>query len=121
MHHDRTCSSVQAPPPTTAWLPCGLAAEFSWLHVERVWPHGAARPLHGKAGAAVGSATAFAADEAQLKPLRAKRLVVSLASFPGRAEYAAPTVYSIMHGTRKPDTLYFWVTVNVSRWACRLR
>jgi hypothetical protein len=86
-----------------------------------VWPHGAARPLHSKAAAAISSATADAADEAQLKPPRAKRLVVSLASFPGRAEFAAPTVYSIMHGTRKPDTLYFWVAVNVSRWACNLQ
>ncbi|KAF6251797.1 methyltransferase domain-containing protein [Scenedesmus sp. NREL 46B-D3] len=96
----------------------GCCAEFSWLHVERVWPHGAARSMRTKPGGSGSSSsvTAFAADEAQLKPVKAKRLVVSLSSFPGRAEFAAPTVYSIMHGTRKPDALYLWVTVNVSRF-----
>jgi hypothetical protein len=84
--------------------------------VERVWPHGAAnRSKPGTQQGSGSSSTAFAADEAQLAPPRAKRLVVSMASFPGRAEFAAPTVYSIMHGTRKPDALYFWVPVNVSR------
>uniref|UniRef100_A0A383VJC2 Methyltransferase domain-containing protein n=1 Tax=Tetradesmus obliquus TaxID=3088 RepID=A0A383VJC2_TETOB len=97
----------------------GCCAEFSWLHVERVWPHGAARATHpgsSSGSSSSGSSAVLAAEEAQQQPPRAKRLVVSLASFPGRAELAAPTIYSIMHGTRKPDALYFWVTVNVSRF-----
>jgi hypothetical protein len=49
-------------------------------------------------------------------PLRAKRLVVSMSSFPGRVEYVNPTIFSIMNGLRKPDKLYLWVPLNVSRF-----
>jgi hypothetical protein len=64
------------------------------------------------AAAPVGSAAASASPS---PAPRVKRLVVSMSSFPGRAELAIPTVYSIMYGKRVPDALYFWVAVNVSR------
>jgi hypothetical protein len=96
-----------------------LHAEFAWLHVERVWPYGAARTAHSRPGSQQGAGSSAVLAEVEGEqdegPPKAKRLVVSMASFPGRAEFGAPTVYSIMHGTRKPDALYFWVTVNVSR------
>ncbi|KAF8056746.1 hypothetical protein HT031_006244 [Scenedesmus sp. PABB004] len=38
-----------------------------------------------------------------------------MSSFPGRAELAVPTVYSIMYGRRVPDAFYFWVALNVTR------
>jgi hypothetical protein len=39
-----------------------------------------------------------------------------MSSFPGRVEYVNPTIFSIMHGLRKPDALYLWVPINVSRF-----
>jgi hypothetical protein len=113
------CSLHSCSNPALCHASC-VIAEFAWLHVERVWPYGAARAAHSRPGSeqsSSSSSTAFAMEEEAQEdaPPRAKRLVVSMASFPGRAQFAAPTVYSIMHGTRKPDALYFWVTVNVSR------
>lgn len=98
----------------------GCCSQFAWLHVEKVWAYGPARAAHSRPGSkqSSGGSAALVAEEGEQEegPPRAKRLVVSMASFPGRAEFGAPTVYSIMHGTRKPDALYFWVTVNVSRF-----
>lgn len=96
-------------------------AESSWLLVEQFRQYNSNnRPAHIPRPPAMRSpgapSTLTATAHHRHKRLTAKRLVVSLASFPGRAEYAAPTVYSIMHGTRKPDVLYFWVTVGVKRW-----
>jgi hypothetical protein len=129
------CSLYICCDPASYHTAC-MTAELAWLHVERVWhhePHGIMHHDHGAAHTAhtahsrpgskqsssssSSNSAAFASTEGQPeeRPLRAKRLVVSMASFPGRAEFAAPTVYSIMQGTRKPDALYFWVSVNVSR------
>lgn len=110
-----------------------LLAEFSWLKVEHVCvpqakaptPTAAISNTTESATPAAASSSAItvsvadkaapAAEAEPPKPPRAKRLVVSMASFPGRAEFAAPTVYSIMYGTRVPDALYFWVPVGVKR------
>jgi hypothetical protein len=42
-------------------------------------------------------------------------VVVSLSSFPGRAEYMPPTVHSIMHGKLQPDKMYIWIPRVVQR------
>jgi uncharacterized protein YoxC len=87
--------------------------------VQRVFTHtnntgGQLDTLFSKSGlASLGSMPPTAASPSPAP--RVKRLVVSMSSFPGRAELAIPTVYSIMYGKRVPDALYFWVAVNVSR------
>jgi hypothetical protein len=86
------------------------AAAYSFLHVE----HSSARAGRSRSA---HRANASSADDATVEPpRRAKRLVVSMSSFPGRVEYINPTVFSIMYGLRKPDALYLWVPVNVSRF-----
>uniref|UniRef100_A0A383V8V7 Methyltransferase domain-containing protein n=1 Tax=Tetradesmus obliquus TaxID=3088 RepID=A0A383V8V7_TETOB len=86
------------------------SAAFSFLHVE----HNSARA--GRASRLSAGSAGDDADSALQPPLRAKRLVVSVSSFPGRVEYINPTIFSIMHGLRKPDALYIWVPLNVSRF-----
>ncbi|KAF6255991.1 hypothetical protein COO60DRAFT_1702558 [Scenedesmus sp. NREL 46B-D3] len=88
----------------------GSSAALSFLLVE----HSAARA--GRARAPRRSAAPAGTGAPADPPLRAKRLVVSLSSFPGRVEFVNPTIYSIMHGLRKPDALYLWVPLNVSRF-----
>eukprot|EP00878_Enallax_costatus_P012503 GHUV01013058.1.p1 GENE.GHUV01013058.1~~GHUV01013058.1.p1 ORF type:complete len:623 (+),score=48.64 GHUV01013058.1:389-2257(+) len=107
---------------------CDGCAGFSWLQVEHPCSNSNAAQVSLVADpwqtssvlAANGTRApqAAAGTDPELRPVpkRAGRLVVSLSSFPGRAEFAAPTVYSIMHGTRKPDALYFWVPVGVARF-----
>lgn len=83
--------------------------------MERVAPYSASRAAQVSRAAARAN-TFEAEQEAALAALpKAKRLVVSMSSFPGRAQYANPSVYSIMRGLRKPDAFYFWIAMNVSR------
>jgi hypothetical protein len=76
--------------------------------VQRVFAHASSTgtkidTLISTAGAAANASKAAASPPAAAAPCpspspapRVKRLVVSMSSFPGRAEYAVPTVYSIM-------------------------